>query len=77
MKKREYITCPHKRQDCDSYQDGQCTLLKDADFGSRPCPFYKNVQQAERDWLDSIAQLVNQGKYDEAYHCAERGWTLL
>ena len=77
MKKHEYITCLQHRQDCDSYQDGQCTALKDADFGDRPCPFYKSIQQAEHDWLDTIAQLVNQGKYEEAYRCAERGWMLL
>lgn len=77
MKKDEYITCLQNRQDCDCNLGGQCTALKDADFGDRRCPFYKSVQQAERDWLDTIAQLVSQGKYDEACRCAERGWMLL
>ena len=76
MDRKKYITCPYQRQDCDANRDGVCIALKSADFGGKPCPFYKSYQQAERDWLDTIAQLVSQGKYDEAYRCAERDWLL-
>ena len=73
---KDYISCPWNRQDCQANENGACIALKDADFGGRPCPFYKSYDQADKAWLDAIARLVNQGKYDEAYRCAERGWLL-
>lgn len=47
MKMKETVKCGmHK--DCFAYDEGECTILKDTDFGKRDCPFYKKHREDVR-----------------------------
>lgn len=52
--------------DCHAYHNGHCKCLKDTNFGSKPCPFYKTEDQN-----DYECELIAHGwpvSYSAAYH---------
>lgn len=72
------ISFPHCNQisGCVANKDDFCTVLKNADFEGKACPFYKTSAQAEQENKAVFARLHNLGREDliETYYgCVKDG----
>jgi len=41
------VMCLQERCDCFAFNCGECEVLRDTNFGSRVCPFYKTKAEYE------------------------------
>ena len=59
------LRCPKKRKDCFARTvTGRCSVLDDASFFGRPCPFYKNKEQLDQEIASSLRTLKRAGRMD-------------
>ena len=61
-KKRARPNCPNNR--CASYRSGVCLALDVNDFGVRPCPFFKTVEEAQHEREATMERLQELGRED-------------
>lgn len=43
--------CKQKRLDCFAYHEGNCTCLRNTNFGRRTCPFYKEKRNKKKETI--------------------------
>ncbi len=48
------------RKDCFAYKNGTCLVLKNADFGHRPCCYYKDKATDREELINQICGLINE-----------------
>ena len=67
------IVCPQHR--CASNKEGFCRALRTSNFGSRMCPFFKTVEQNEKEKKAAIARLIALDRQDliDTYYGGKKG----
>ncbi len=64
------MRCSMKTNDCASCHDGFCTALRNTDFGSKNCPFYRSRKEQTEANNKIMEQLKERKRFDliKKYH---------
>lgn len=67
------VTCPQLR--CAGNKEGFCRVLRTSDFGNKICPFFKTVEQNEKEKKAAMDRLIalNRQELIDTYYGGRKG----
>lgn len=70
---KKKVACPHHR--CAGNKEGFCRVLRSSNFGDKMCPFYKTIEQNEKERKAAMTRLITLERHDliDKYYSGKKG----